>query len=89
MKKKHCDCVNYESVDVVKGICLLDETFVPIDADACPRLRKKPKCKFCQNYRQEEKESLGRCVGLDDGARWISGDMIAVTCGAYTEAEHG
>lgn len=37
-KCKHSDCLNCESVDVMKGLCLLDEQFVPFDGDGCPAL---------------------------------------------------
>ena len=83
---KHSDCINYENLDVTKGVCLLDEQFVPFDGEACPRFVKKPRCKFCKNYKDGAEEGLGSCVGLSDGQHWISGEMIAVTCEKYEEA---
>jgi hypothetical protein len=82
---KHSDCINYENIDVAKGICLIDEQFVPFDAEACPRFSRKPKCKNCRNYKNDTEEGLGVCIGLDDGNHWISGEITAVTCEKFEE----
>lgn len=84
--KKHCDCMNYENIDVTKGMCLLDEGFVPFDGEACPRFEQKPKCKCCSHYQPGLEEGLGNCTGLSDGSHWISGDMSAVTCEGFQKA---
>lgn len=80
---KHCDCINYENVDVTKGMCLLDEGLVPFDAAVCPRFSKKPKCRYCAHYTEGETGGIGSCTGLSDGEHWISGEMTAVTCEGY------
>ena len=82
---KHSDCINYENVDVTKGICLIDEQFVPFDTEACNRFAAKPKCKNCKNYRNVTQEGLGICTGLEDGEHWISGELIAATCEKFEE----
>lgn len=82
-KNRHCDCSNYENIDVTKGLCLLDEGFVPYDAEACPRFSRKPKCRYCRHYAEGSEEGTGVCSGLEDGEHWISGEMIAVTCDGY------
>lgn len=87
-KCKHNDCLNCESVDVMKGLCLLDEQFVPFDGDGCPRFVTKPKCKFCQHYEPGEEADMGTCKGLGD-PYWISGEMIAKTCESYVENSDG
>lgn len=83
-KCKHNDCLNCESVDVMKGLCLLSEQFVPFDGDGCPNFTKKPKCKFCRHYEPGEEEGMGTCNGLG-APYWISGEMTAKTCEGYAE----
>lgn len=85
-KYRHCDCSNYENVDVTKGMCLLDEGFVPFDGESCSRYAKKPKCMFCSHYAEGEEEGMGVCSGLEDGDYWISAEMTAVTCDGYEES---
>lgn len=82
---KHNDCINYECIDVTKGICLEDEQYVPFDGNSCPRFSPKSKCKYCSKFKKQNGEDLGICVGLEDGEHWISGEMIAITCHAYEE----
>lgn len=87
MDCKHCDCVNYENVDITKGLCLRCGGFVPFDGGACPAFSPKPKCRLCAHYAAGTEEGLGLCTGLDDGGHWISGGMNAVTCSAFEKAE--
>lgn len=86
MDCKHCDCINYENVDITKGLCLCDNGFVPYDGAICPRFSPKPRCKLCTHYTAGAEEGIGACTGLEDSNHWISGDTNAVTCPAYESA---
>ncbi len=85
-KCKHNDCLNCESVDVMKGLCLLDEQFVPFDGDGCPRFVRKPKCKFCRNYEAGEEADMGSVRRLRRSVL-ISGEMIAKPVKAMWRSE--
>lgn len=87
MDCKHCDCLNYENVDITKGLCLCDGGLVPYDGAGCPRFSPKPRCRRCAHYAPGAEEGLGLCSGLADGSHWISGDMNATTCTAFQRAE--
>lgn len=84
MAFKHNDCIHFSSIDVAKGLCRINGSMVEIDSEVCSSFDKKPKCKFCTNFKNPDSDGIGTCVGLDK-EDWIYGELNAVTCPKFAE----
>lgn len=82
---RHCDCRNFCSMDVAKGICRRLQEVVSIDDAACPEYVQLPKCKFCAHFAAGEQEGIGTC-NAEAGSPWAYPEMIAVTCEMFKPA---
>jgi hypothetical protein len=79
------DTRNYSPIDVTKGVDLLTGKIVMADNVAPENYELRPKCKFCQNYK-EENEFNGECeASMSDPKFFAYGDMDSVTCGMYKQ----
>lgn len=83
---KHNDCKNFVAVDVVKGICRLNNQLVFIDTDICPKFEQLPKCKNCFNFSNANKDNIGNC-DCSKAGYWTYADNIALNCVGYQKTE--
>lgn len=80
--RKHSDCENCASVDVVKGICHLTNEIVMVGSPVCLKFEEIPKCRSCSFFKNSDKDGIGTCVGLSK-EYWTSDDYNAGLCNAY------
>jgi 4-hydroxyphenylacetate decarboxylase small subunit len=80
--KRHCDCRNYASVDVVKGICHRTKDLILGDDQHCQHFVPLAKCRNCSHYSASGEEFLGSC-NAEPAKPWTYPDLIAVTCKMY------
>ena len=79
---KHCDCRNYASIDVVKGICHRTKDLILGDEAQCEHYVQLSKCKFCKNFSASKEKFMGTC-NADPAKPWTYPDLIAVTCNSF------
>jgi 4-hydroxyphenylacetate decarboxylase small subunit len=82
---QHCDCQNFCSIDVAKGLCRRTGERVLVDGAACDCYVQLPKCKFCAHYAPGEQAGLGIC-GAEPDLPWAYPEMMAVTCALFKPA---
>ena len=82
MECKHNDCLHFANIDVAKGICRLNGEIIEIDTKVCDTFVAKPKCKFCKNFKDQDKDGIGMCIGLESES-WVYGELNAVTCPSF------
>ena len=78
----HRDCRNYAPIDVVKGLCHVNKTVVPGDAEACGDFDRMPKCGHCTRFQADPAGiEMGTCAASSNEPRFFAyPDMVAVTC---------
>ena len=79
---KHSDCVNFCPIDVAKGICRVSNQMIFVDTEVCGDFTEASKCRNCGNFRNQNKDNIGTCVGLKKES-WTFAELSAVTCEGY------
>lgn len=83
---KHCDCMNYISLDCEKGQCALSKQLVPIDgegSDACSKFVQAKKCGVCAHFTDPDTYGIGTCHGFEK-ENWAYASCGADGCGAFS-----